>query len=109
MNRFRRLRRRQSALKRRALTSLVPPALRALELPGDALPGQPRLLLEGRFLALIENVTGVLELTDTRVLLSLRGGRVAVEGQGLSLKDARPGSVRLTGAIRRLDLDGDLS
>ena len=101
-----RTRKKQRAQRRLAEASLVRKCLRALELPQDALPGEPRVVLSGCGSALVENVSGVSELTPQCVRLRLPGGEVALFGSGLALRDARPGAVYVTGRISRLELPG---
>ena len=53
---------------------------------------------------LVENHTGLLELTDTRVKLNTGSGVLTVIGEGLRLCEARPRAMIVTGVIRRVDL-----
>ena len=53
---------------------------------------------------LVENHTGLLELTDTRVRLNTGGGVLTVTGEGLRLCEARPRTMIVTGGIKRVDL-----
>ena len=53
---------------------------------------------------LVENHTGILELTDTRVRLATGDGPITVTGRGLSLCEVRPGALIVKGAIQRVDL-----
>ena len=85
--------------RRRART--VPPALEWAE---DAAGRCARITAVGSKSLLVENHTGILELTDSRVALNTRGGALRVEGNGLTLGDVREGALTVRGDIRRVDL-----
>ena len=53
---------------------------------------------------LVENHTGILELTGTRVRLCSGAGPLTITGAGLSLCQARPGALIVKGHIRRVEL-----
>lgn len=53
---------------------------------------------------LVENHTGILELTDCRVRLGTGCGPITVTGVGLALCDARKGALIVQGSIRRVEL-----
>ena len=53
---------------------------------------------------LVENHTGILELTDSRVRLCTGAGPICVSGRGLSLCQARPGALIVKGQIQRVEL-----
>lgn len=63
-----------------------------------------RVISIGSQRMLIENHTGIIELTDTRICLSTRCGPITVTGCGLSLCDVRQGALIVRGEIHRVDL-----
>ena len=79
----------------------VPPALEWAE---DAAGHCARVTAIGSRSLLVENHTGILALSDSRISLGTRSGALCVEGSGLSLGDVRPGALVIRGSIRRVDL-----
>ncbi|MBR0367355.1 MAG: YabP/YqfC family sporulation protein [Clostridia bacterium] len=63
-----------------------------------------RITVVGNARVLVENHTGLLELTDTRIKLNTGCGPVAVAGEGLRLCDARPRAAIVSGRIHFIDL-----
>ena len=63
-----------------------------------------RVTVVGSAQLLVENHTGLLELTDTRIRLNTGCGPIAITGEGLRLCDARPRAAIVSGAIHRIDL-----
>ena len=57
----------------------------------------------GRML-LVENHTGILEFTDSRILLSTKCGQISVEGSDLALNEARSDLLAIRGRIRNVRL-----
>ena len=76
----------------------------ALTWSNDLMGRCARVTAIGSGQLLIENHTGLLELTDTRVRLNTGGGVLTVTGEGLRLCEARPRAMIVTGVIRRVDL-----
>lgn len=84
----------------------------ALLWPEDLLGRCARVTVIGSSRLLVENHTGLLELTPTRIRLNTGCGPVAISGEGLALCDARPRAAIVSGRIRGIDLPddgGDLS
>ncbi len=78
--------------------------LPALEWTEDLSGGCARVTAVGGRSLRVENHTGVLELSETRVVLNTRRGPLCAEGRDLTLCDIRPGTLVIRGDIRRVDL-----
>ena len=76
----------------------------ALEWPRDLSGRCARATAIGSNRLLVENYTGLLELTDARVRLSTGGGPITVTGSGLQLCDVRRGALIITGRLERVEL-----
>ncbi len=76
----------------------------ALEWPRDLSGRCARATAIGSNRLLVENYTGILELTDARVRLSTGGGPITVTGRNLQLCDARRGTLIITGQLERVEL-----
>ena len=76
----------------------------ALLWPEDLMGRCARVTAIGSGRLLIENHTGLLELSETRVRLNTGMGPLTVTGEGLRLCEARPRAMIVTGVIRRVDL-----
>ena len=63
-----------------------------------------RVTVVGSARLLVENHTGLLELTDARIRLNTGCGPIAISGEGLKLCDARPRAAIVSGRIHRIDL-----
>ena len=83
--------------------SLLERASQALELPGDALGGLPRIELMGDRELRMEAHKGILAYGDEEILIS--GGKlvVRVRGSALELKSMNPAELLITGQILSLD------
>ena len=53
---------------------------------------------------LVENHTGILEVSDSRVRLNTGCGPMLVTGRDLTLQDARRGAVIIRGALQQVEL-----
>lgn len=53
----------------------------------------------GGRLLLVENHTGILQFSDTRILLATRCGDIAIDGMNLSLSEARSDLLAVRGRI----------
>ena len=76
----------------------------ALLWPQDLLGHCARLSVVGTGRLLVENHTGILELTPTLIRLNTGCGPIAVWGDCLALCEARPRAIIVSGRIRRIDL-----
>lgn len=76
----------------------------ALVWPRDLSGACARVTAIGSDRLLVENHTGILELTDSRVRLCTGAGPICVTGRGLSLCQARPGALIVKGQIQRVEL-----
>ena len=89
---------------RRSIFRTRPAQPGALEWPRDLAGGCARATAIGANRLLVENYTGILELTDTRVRLATGQGPMTVTGRGLALCEARRGALIVKGALQRVDL-----
>lgn len=64
----------------------------------------PCVLLTGSHRALVENITGILEFTGCCLRLNTRQGVLTIEGEYLTVCQARPGSLLAEGRIARVVL-----
>ena len=80
------------------------PVASALEWPRDLAGGCARTTAIGSDRLLVENYTGILELTDTRVRLATGEGPITITGQNLMLCDARRCALIVKGQLARVDL-----
>lgn len=76
----------------------------ALEWPRELAGSCPRTTTIGANRLLVENYTGILELTDCRVRLSTGCGSLTVTGRGLQLCEARVGTLIIRGQLQRVEL-----
>lgn len=79
----------------------LPPALEWAE---DVTGRCARVTAVGGHSLLVENHTGLLGFTEKSIRLDTRGGPLCVLGDGLSLRDVRPGALVIHGRIRRVEL-----
>lgn len=78
------------------------PAVPALEWFCDLTGRSSRTTLYGNRGALIENHTGLLDFSDSRILLASHTGSLAVEGEKLSLSEVRENALMIHGIIHRV-------
>lgn len=90
----------KSRLKRRHIRAELP----ALEWVQDATGLCARVTALGGNRLMVENHTGIEDVSDCRVRLDTRSGPVCVTGTALSLRDVRPGALIIRGRIRRVEL-----
>lgn len=83
--------------------SLLERASQALDLPGDALAGMPRIELLGDRELRMEYHRGILAYGTEEILIS--GGKltVRVKGMELELRSMNPAELLITGQILSLD------
>ena len=79
-------------------------SLPALEWVEDATGRCARATIIGSRSLLVENHTGILSFTDSRVRLDTARGPLCVTGSGLTLRDVRPGALIVRGDIARVEL-----
>lgn len=84
---------------------------RASAAPSDALlwtrditGGCARVTAIGASRLLVENHTGILEVSEARVRLDTGCGPITVTGRGLTLQDVRRCALIVRGEIRRVEL-----
>ena len=84
--------------------SLLERASQALDLPGDALAGMPRIELLGDREFRMEYHKGILAYGTDEIHIS--GGKlvVRVKGEGLELRSMNPTELLITGRIACVDL-----
>lgn len=73
--------------------------LDSLQLPKDILRGDIRLTLTGNREVWIENYKGLLEYTNTSIVLQAKNCKVQFEGKGLSIDYYTNEDMKLTGRI----------
>lgn len=71
----------------------------SLKLPKDMMMGAFMLSMTGNREALIENYRGILEYTDTCILLQTKSGQVRFEGCGLVIEYYTNEDMKITGHI----------
>ena len=76
----------------------------ALAWAGDLLGHCARLTALGSRRMLVENHTGILELSEDCIRLSTGCGPITIAGRGLSLADVRRDALIVRGEIERVDL-----
>ena len=80
------------------------PELPALEWAEDMSGRCPRVTAIGSHSLMVENHTGLLSFSDSRVTLDSRAGAVRVSGRGLALSCVRSGALMIKGDIHRVEL-----
>ena len=80
---------------------LLKKTLRLLDLPEDMDPRVPRITVLGREKMLVENVSGVRRCTQDVVLLLTGCGTLAVEGEGLQVKELGESRALIVGKLER--------
>jgi len=92
---------------RRLIFRRSAPRADALTWPRDLTGRCARATAIGSGCLLVENYRRILELTEERVRLSTPEGALTVTGRGLSLCEARPGTLMVRGEICRVELPGE--
>ena len=80
---------------------LVRKTLRLLDLPEDMDPRVPRITVLGREKMLVENVSGIRRCTEAQVVLLTGCGALAVEGEGLLVKELGESRALIVGRLMR--------
>ena len=80
---------------------LLKRTLRLLDLPEDMDPQVPRITVLDRDSMLVENVAGIRRCTEQEVLLLTGCGTLAVEGEGLLVKELGESRAFITGELTR--------
>lgn len=73
--------------------------VQSLKLPKDMMMGAFMLSMTGNKEAFIENYKGIIEYTDTCILLQTKGGQVRFEGSGLVIEYYTNEDMKITGSI----------
>ena len=76
----------------------------AVDLPGEAIPGQPLIEIAGEGRVLIENHQGVIRYGETEICLRVSYGVVKVIGCGLRLLQMTRQQVIICGRIDGVEL-----
>ena len=76
---------------------------RALELPEDALLGSAKLTVTAGRRAMVENHRGILAYADTRIVIRLPRGRLALSGSDLRLLAMTSDSIFIGGHIQNVE------
>ena len=71
-----------------------------LTLPGELIPGQGKLTLNGGRQALVEGQRGLLEYTAERIVVSFGREKLALMGDGLTIRAMNAGELLISGRIR---------
>lgn len=71
----------------------------SLKLPKDMMMGAFMLSMTGNREAFIENYRGILEYTDTCILLQTKNGQVRFEGSGLVIEYYTNEDMKISGCI----------
>lgn len=79
-------------------------ALPALEWAEEAAGLCARATAVGSRSLLVENYTGIAGFSDAHVRLDTAEGALCVSGEGLTLRDVRPGALIVCGRILRVEL-----
>ena len=79
----------------------------AVELPADAVSGIPVFTVRGYHEVEADGCDGILEYDERHVILSVRGRRVSVVGEMLTLSDFRDTMLTVRGNIRAVYLTED--
>ena len=80
------------------------PDLPTLEWAEDMTGRCPRITAVGSHSLMVENHTGLLSFSDTRVVLDSHAGSVCVMGRGLSLGCVCSGAMIVRGEVQRVEL-----
>jgi len=70
-----------------------------LSLPKEIALNLPLILATGRGEINIENYKNIIEFTDTKIRINTSAGTLAIEGQGLNLKQITTEHILITGKI----------
>ncbi|HJC46990.1 MAG TPA: YabP/YqfC family sporulation protein [Candidatus Lachnoclostridium pullistercoris] len=81
-------------------------AAESLKFPRDVVLGETLISIEGGHSLVIENYRSILFYGDDCLKLLTKNGRVSVEGKGLQIEYYDEESMKITGSIRRVELDG---
>lgn len=73
--------------------------VQSLKLPKDMMMGAFMLSMTGNKEAFIENYKGIIEYTDTCILLQTKSGQVRFEGSGLVIEYYTNEDMKITGSI----------
>ena len=73
--------------------------VQSLKLPKDMMMGAFMLSMTGNKEAFIENYKGIIEYTDTCIMLQTKSGQVRFEGSGLVIEYYTNEDMKITGSI----------
>lgn len=86
----------QNAVNKQSKKELL---VESLKLPKDMMLGAFMLSMTGNREAFIENYRGIIEYTDTCILLQTKNGQVRFEGSGLMIEYYTNEDMKITGCI----------
>ena len=69
------------------------------ELPAEAVSSFPVITLTGQVDMIVENYGGIIEYSDTRIMLNTAAGIIKIEGTGLDIKYMNSQCVTVKGVI----------
>lgn len=88
---------------RQAWRQRVRQAAEELDLPQSTLTGMPRLILDGGEVE-IQGHLGILEYTEERISVAVKGGSIRVIGSGMTLTAMSAGALRFSGMVVSIEL-----
>ena len=86
-------------MKHNKLKSVKQNMVETLELPKDLMYGDSIVTITGRREVLIENYKGILQYTDSEILLQSLRGKVLLRGRNLEIVWYTSLEMKITGAI----------
>lgn len=87
-------------MKKKSVSSSAEKIVDRFHLPRDICAGAICISLTGDREAWIENYRGILEYTDTSILLQSKNCRVCLEGEGLAIDYYTNEDMKISGLIR---------
>lgn len=88
---------------RQAWKRQVRQAAEEMDLPQSTLTGMPRLILDGGEVE-IQGHCGILEYTEERISVAVKGGSVRVTGCGMTLTAMSAAALRFSGVVASIEL-----
>lgn len=79
------------------------------DLPPDIVLDLPRITLIGRIQLYIENHKGITQYEEDKIRISVNGGEIVIDGEGLKLRTVYNDDIYIEGVINSLALEGGRS